>query len=112
MKTQQLINNFWLLGAIGVFIAQPVRADVTRVTEVQLNPNQSSIELILKTVNSKYVQVFTSNSGNKFVADITNTQLLLSTQNNSFYQNNPTEEIASISVTPLAANSIRVIVSS
>lgn len=110
MKTQQLINNFWLFGAIGVFIAQPVRADVTRVTEVQLNPYKSSIELILKTVNSKYVQVFTSNSGNKFVADITNTQLLLSTQNNSFYRDNPTEKIASISVTPLAANSIRVIV--
>ena len=110
MKTQQLINNFWLFGAIGVFIAQPVRADVTRVTEVQLNPNKSSIELILKTVNSKYVQVFTSNSGNKFVADITNTQLLLSTQNNSFYRDNPTEKIASISVTPLAANSIRVVV--
>lgn len=110
MKTQQLLNNFWLFGAIGVFIAQPVRADVTRVTEVQLNRNKSNIELILKTINSKDAQVFTSNYGNKFVADITNTQLLLSTPNNSFYQDNPTQEIASISVTRLAANSIRVIV--
>lgn len=110
MKAQQLVNSFWLFGTIGVFIAQPVRADVTKVTDVQIASNKSSIELILKTINSKYTQIFTTNSGNKFVADITNTQLLLPAQKNYFHQDNPTEEITSISVTPLNANSVRVIV--
>jgi vitamin B12 transporter len=110
LKPQQLFNSFWLVGTIGVLTAQPVKADVTQVTAVQLQPTLNGIQVILKTKNGKFSQVFTSKSGNKFIVDIINTQLRLPTQSNTFQQNNPTQQIASVSVTSLNSNSIRAIV--
>lgn len=107
---QQQINSFWIAGAIGVLVAQPVRADVTRVTAVRLNPTSNGIQVILETANGKSSQVFVSSYADRFVADIINTQLNLPTQGNTFRQDNPTAQVASVSVSALDANSIRVVI--
>lgn len=108
MKPQQLLN-ICLVGTIGVLIAQPVRADVTRVTNVQLNPTPNGIQVILETANGKSSPVFISNYSDRLVADIVNTQLI-PRQGNTFRQENPTEGIASVSVSSLDTNSIRVVI--
>ena len=109
MKAQYLLNSFWLVGTIGVLVAQPVRADVIQVTGVQVKPTQNGIEIILQTASGKSSPVFISNYSDIVVADIVNTQLLL-TQGNTFRQDNPTDQIASVSVSSLDTNSIRVVV--
>ena len=88
MKQRQLLNIF-LFGTVGVFVAQPVRADVTRVTNVQLNPTPNGIQVILETANGKSSPVFISNYSDKLVADIVNTQLSLPSQGNTFRQDTP-----------------------
>ncbi len=108
MKPQQLLN-ICLVGTIGVVIAQPVRADVTRVTNVQLNPTPNGIQVILETANGQSSPVFISNYSDRLVADIVNTQLI-PRQGNTFRQENPTEGIASVSVSSLDSNSIRVVI--
>lgn len=110
MKAQHLLNSFWLVGTIGVFTAQPVRADVIQVTAVQLKPTQNGIEIILQTASGKSSPVFISNYSDRVVADIVNTQLRLPTQGNTFRQDNPTDQIASVSISSLDTNSIRVVV--
>jgi type IV pilus assembly protein PilQ len=104
-------------GLGGLFVAgtvllatQPVWAQATQVTNVQLNPTTGGMELILKTANGERPQIFTVNRPNAFVADITNTQLRLP-QGNSFRQDNPAPGIASIVVTQMDANSVRLVVS-
>jgi vitamin B12 transporter len=110
VRQQQLLNSFWLAGAVAVLVAQPVRADVTQVTAVRLNRTPSGIQVILETAGGTSSQVFTSSYGHTFAVDIINTQLRLSDDNNTFRQDNPTDEVAWVSVTSLDATSIRVVV--
>ena len=108
---KQLHGNSFILGtAAFVFLAaQPVWAQISQVTNVQLNPVNGGISVALKTSSGSRPQVFTTKRGKALVADVINTQLRLP-QGNSFRQDNPAPGIASVEVSQLDANSIRVTV--
>ncbi|MEH1864910.1 MAG: AMIN domain-containing protein [Nostoc sp.] len=108
---KQLHGNSFILGtAAFIFLAaQPVWAQISQVTNVQLNPVNGGISVALKTSSGSRPQVFTTKRGKALVADIINTQLRLP-QGNSFRQDSPAPGIASVEVNQLDANSIRVTV--
>ncbi|MEH2142753.1 AMIN domain-containing protein [Nostoc sp.] len=108
---KQLHGNSFILGtAAFVFLAaQPVWAQISQVTNVQLNPVNGGISVALKTSSGSRPQVFTTKRGKALVADVINTQLRLP-QGNSFRQDSPAPGIASVEVSQLDANSIRVTV--
>jgi type IV pilus assembly protein PilQ len=108
---KQLHGNSLILGATAfVFLAaQPVLAQITQITDVQLNPVSGGISVVLKTSSGSRPQVFTTKRGKALVADIINTQLRLP-QGNSFRQDNPSPGITSVEISQLDANSIRVMV--
>jgi type IV pilus assembly protein PilQ len=96
------------LGAIA--LVQPAWAQSTAITNVEVISSGGGIQLVLQTSGGEAPQVFTINRGNDVVADLVNTTLKLR-EGGSFRQNNPAPGIASIVVTPLDSNSVRVIVS-
>ncbi|MBE8992039.1 AMIN domain-containing protein [Nostoc sp. LEGE 12450] len=108
---KQVHGNSFILGtAAFIFLAaQPVWAQISQVTNVQLNPVNGGISVALKTSSGSRPQVFTTKRGKALVADIINTQLRLP-QGNSFRQDSPAPGIASVEVNQLDANSIRVTV--
>ncbi|MGJ5674527.1 MAG: AMIN domain-containing protein [Nostochopsis sp.] len=100
-----------ILGATTIvfLVAQPVKAQVMQITDVQLKTLNSGVNVVLKTSAGSSPQIFTTHKGKTLVADIINTQLRLP-QGNSFRKENPIPGIASIQVTQLDTNSIRVLV--
>jgi type IV pilus assembly protein PilQ len=108
---KQLHGNSLFLGtAAFVFLAaQPVWANTTQITDVQLNPVNGGINVVLKTSSGSRPQVFTTKRGNTLVTDIINTQLRLP-QGNNFRKDTPASGIASVEISQLDANSIRVVV--
>ncbi|MBD2514866.1 AMIN domain-containing protein [Nostoc sp. FACHB-973] len=108
---KQLHGNSFILGtAAFVFLAaQPVWAQIAQVTNVQLNAANGGVSLVLKTSSGSRPQVFTTKRGKSLVADIINTQLRLP-QGNNFRQESPAPGIASVEVSQLDANSVRVTV--
>ncbi|MCV3213522.1 AMIN domain-containing protein [Plectonema radiosum NIES-515] len=103
-------NSFILAAAAFVFVAvQPVSAQTSEITDVQLNPVDGGINVVLKTSSGSRPQVFTTKRGKSLVADIINTQLRLP-QGNSFRQDNPAPGITSVAINQLDTNSIRVTV--
>ncbi|MDZ8188353.1 MAG: AMIN domain-containing protein [Nostoc sp. ChiSLP02] len=108
---KQLHGNSLILGtAAFVFLAaQPVWAEIAQVTDVQIKPANGGVGVVLKTSSGSRPQVFTTKRGKSLVADIINTQLRLP-QGNSFRQDSPAPGIASVEVTQLDANSVRVTV--
>lgn len=92
-----------------VVVAQPVRADVNKITAVELNPTKEGIEVILNATDNKPLQVFMSSYGNTFVVNIVNTQLQLP-DSKVFRQENPIAGIAAVTVNASGTNSIRVVV--
>ena len=108
---KQLHGSNLVLGvATFVFLAaQPVWADSTKITGVQLKQVESGINLVLRTSSGLRPQIFTTTRGKALVADIINTQLRLP-KGNSFHQDNPAPGITSVAVNQLDANSIRVVV--
>jgi len=108
---KQLHGNSFIFGAAAfVFLAaQPVSAQTSEITDVQLNPVDGGINVVLKTSSGSRPQVFTTKRGKSLVADIINTQLRLP-QGNSFRQDNPAPGITSVVINQLDANSIRVTV--
>lgn len=106
----QLLQGFGLATAVTtVLVAQPVFAQVIQVTEVQINPTDAGIEIILETPAGEQLQVLPRIDGNTYIADIPNTQLRLPSSN-TFRQDNPVAGITAVTVTNQAANSIRVTV--
>jgi len=108
---KQLHGNSFILGSAAfVFLAaQPVWAQISEITDVQLNPVNGGISVALKTSSGSRPQVFTTKRGKTLVADIINAQLRLP-QGKSFRQDSPAPGIASVEVNQLDANSIRVTV--
>ena len=97
-----------LLGSTaGVLMAPAVLAQVSEVTDVQINAQDGGIEVVLETTDGDRPQIFTVNRGNSLVADVINTQLALP-GGNGFLENDPAPGISSIAVTQLDSNSIRV----
>lgn len=109
MNQQQRAGCLGLAGFVVVVVAQPVQADTVKVSALEINPTRQGIEIVLKTRDSKPLQVFTSSYRNTFVANVLNSQLQLPS-GNRFRQEKPMEGIAYITVTSLNANSIRIVV--
>jgi type IV pilus assembly protein PilQ len=95
--------------AYALLVTQPVLAQTSQITDVQLNPADGGISVILKTSSGNSPQVFTTKRDKSLVADVINTQLRLP-QGKSFRQENPAPGIASVEVNQLDANSVRVTV--
>jgi len=85
------------------------QASPAQITGVQLNPTPEGLEVLLETTAGASTLVQGSQQGNRFIAEISNAQLALPT-GDSFRQENPTEQIALVTVAPLDANRIQVVV--
>ncbi|AKG22435.1 type IV pilus secretin family protein [Calothrix sp. 336/3] len=109
MKQLHGRNVIFAATTIAIFATQPVMAQVSQVTNVQIKQVDGAINIVLKTSTSTRPQVFTTQRGKTLVADLINTQLRLS-QGNNFREDNPMPGIASVEVSQLDANSVRVIV--
>ena len=109
MKLQPLLSGLLLTGSVAVLVAMPAKADVVQVTDVQLKPTATGLEIILKTASGASPQVFTTSYNQTLLIDVSNAQLKLP-EGQEFYSDNPIEGITSVTVTPLYTNSIRVTV--
>ena len=109
MKRHFGFGNLFVGGALIALAAQPVEAAATVITGVELSPTEAGLELILETEAGDDPQIFAVSQGNTLRADITHTQLRLS-EGESFTQSDPAPGIESISIAPLDANSVRIIV--
>jgi len=84
-------------------------ASPVQITGVQLVPTPEGIEILLETPTGASTLVQSSQQGNRFIAEISNAQLALPT-GDRFRQENPTEQIALVTVAPLDANRIQVVI--
>jgi len=85
-----------------------IAADITQVTNVQLNPAANGMDIVLQTkAGSKPPQVFNTNRGNTWNAYVFNTRLA---NNQPYRQNNPAPGIASIAVIPAGKDGVQVTV--
>lgn len=103
--------RFFVPGAAACILlaAQPVLAQITQVTDVQLNPIQGGISVILRTGTKNSPQVLSTRKGKSLVANIVNAQLRLPKGGN-FRQENPAPGIAVIEIKQLDTNNMQVIV--
>jgi len=83
--------------------------EVARVTGVRLIPTADGLEILLETTDGPSTLVRTFQSEQGLIAEITNAQLALP-EGDSFRQENPTEQIASVTVAPLDANRLQLVV--
>lgn len=109
MNKMHLVSCVGLTGIAVATVAQPVRADVVKVTAVEIQPTASGTEIVLKTTPNKSPQIFTSSFGKTFVANVVNTQLEIADRNN-LRQINPVKGIAAVTVSETGANSLRIVV--
>lgn len=107
-RSQQLLSSLGVAGVTSALIAQPVyAANIAQVTGVRLNPTSQGIEVVLETEDGRALQVFTTSFGDTLQADVITAQLRLP-GGNEFRRDNPAAGIASVTVTPLDSNSIRI----
>jgi len=96
-------------GAAVILIAQPVKAQVISITNVQLVSTEQGLEVVLEVPTGAGLDVSTSRTQNTVIADIKNVQLILP-GGKPFEQANPAPGIGSVTVIPLDASSVRVTV--
>ncbi|MEG4380988.1 AMIN domain-containing protein, partial [Microcoleus sp. M2_C6] len=107
-RSQKLLNSLGLAGVVSAVVAGPVCAsNIAQVTGVRLNPTSEGIEIILDTEDGRPLQVFSASFGETLQADVITAQLRLR-GGNEFRQDKPAAGIASVTVTPLDNNSIRI----
>jgi len=109
LKRPQLIPGILLTSSVAVMVATPATAEVVQVTGVRLNRTDGGLELILETASGASPQIFTTSSENSLIIDVLNAQLALP-DGDEFRQENPTEEIAEISLIQLTPNNIQVVI--
>lgn len=107
MKYSRLLNCLWITGISTALVAQAAHAQVAQITGVQVNPTTGGLEILLETTAGASTLVQSSRTDDRFVAEISNAQLALP-EGNTFRQENPTEQIQSISITPLDQNRVQV----
>lgn len=103
------LSSFLTSSVVLAVAAQPGLAANATITGIQVNRSGSGLEIVLKTQDGEAANVFTVNQGNTLRADITRTQLSLP-DGNQFQQMNPAPGIASVTLSPLDANSVRLTV--
>ena len=96
-------------GALVAAIAQPGLAVTATITGVRVNPTPGGVEIVLDTQDGEAANIFTINQGNTLRADITRTQLALADAG-QYQQLDPAPGIASLTIAPLDANSVRLTV--
>ncbi|WP_107666508.1 TonB-dependent siderophore receptor [Cyanothece sp. BG0011] len=107
MKLNNVVSGV-LWGAMAVCIAPSVQAQIS-VTNIQINPTDGGLEIILETPPGAEPAIFSGSFGTTFFAEISNAQLNLLTGGN-FLQENPTEGVESIRVTQLPNNVVEITV--
>ncbi|MEH2404053.1 TonB-dependent receptor plug domain-containing protein [Nostoc sp.] len=86
-------------------------AEVVQVTQVNANPTNIGVEVILQTSKGEQLQVTNRSAGNSFIADIPNAQLRLPNGDAfTFRSEKPLAGITEITVNNFDANTIRVTV--
>jgi iron complex outermembrane receptor protein len=104
------LGSLWASASlVTLVVAHPAQASVTQVTDIRFNVTGNGVEIILETSDGRTPQVFTSQYGAIWVADVINAQLQLPDAT-SFEETDPITGIEMISVKPLDANSIRITV--
>ncbi|NCJ05935.1 TonB-dependent siderophore receptor [Synechococcales cyanobacterium C] len=78
---------------------QRIAQSLTQVTDVQVNPTDTGVEVILETAEGQLAAPITSVVGNALIADIPNAVLALP-EGEEFTAASPAEGIALVSVTP------------
>jgi len=107
-RSQKLLSSLGLAGVVSALVAGPACAsNIAQVTGVHLNPTSEGIEIILDTEDGRPLQVFTASFGETLQIDAITAQLRLP-GGNEFRQDKPAAGIASVTVTPLDNNSIRI----
>ncbi|MDV3348398.1 TonB-dependent receptor [Leptothoe sp. LEGE 181152] len=97
-----------IASAITVAIAQPVYAQTSIITAVQLTQTDTGLSLTLESPTEAPLQTFINRSGdNTIVVDVVDAQLQTS-EGDTFQQDNPATGIESITVKSLATNRIQV----
>lgn len=97
-----------LAATVALVVVQPASAAPNQVTDVQVSPNSTGIDVVLKTQSTgdKMPQVFNTNRGNTWTAFVFNTQLA---SNQLQRKDNPAPGIASVTVSPVS-NGVQVTV--
>lgn len=109
MQNLFTLGRYLGTGAVVVLIAQPAHAQVISITGVQLVPTEQGLELVLEVPSGTELDVSSSRTGNTFIADISNTQLILP-GGKPFEQANPVPGVSSVSVIPVSNTQVRVTV--
>jgi iron complex outermembrane recepter protein len=109
MKIQPLLPGLLLTGAVTVLGVQPAWAQVTQLTDVQLEATPSGLKVILQTADGSSPQVSTSSDNQTLLIDVSNAQLNLPS-GEPFRRDNPVAGITAVTVTPLDNNRVRVAV--
>lgn len=107
MKLNNVVPGL-LTSAIAVCIAPSVQAQIS-VTNIQINPTDTGLEIILETPPGQDPAIFSGSFGTTFFAEISDAQLNLLT-GEEFRRENPTEAIESISVVQLPNNVVEITV--
>ncbi|NEQ32582.1 MAG: AMIN domain-containing protein [Leptolyngbya sp. SIO4C5] len=95
--------------AVVAIAAQPAQAAATLITNVEISSTADGVALVMETEAGNEPRIFTINQGNEFRADLVNTQLRLP-ESTRFFQDNPAPGVASVDITPLDTNSVRITV--
>ncbi|MEM7714755.1 MAG: TonB-dependent siderophore receptor [Cyanobacteria bacterium P01_A01_bin.68] len=90
-------------------LAQNNSTSSVKITGFKINSTDKGIEVILETVNARNLQPVAKSQGNSLIADIKNAVLSLP-DGKDFQVENPAEGIASVTVTQVDANNIRLTV--
>src|SRR6476469_5138188 len=107
-RSQKLLSSLGLAGVVSALVAGPACAsNIAQVTGVRLNPTSEGIEIILDTEDGRPLQIFSGSFGETLQVDVITAQLRLP-GGNEFRQDKPAAGIASVTVTPLDNNSIRI----
>jgi hypothetical protein len=91
-------------------VPQIAQASTVKVTNVQINPTSSRLEIVLETAEGRSLQIDTSKfriEGNNLIVDIPNAVLAIADQK-EFSAANPTAEISQINITQLDANTLQI----
>lgn len=84
-------------------------AALVQITGVRLASTPEGLEIVLETPSGAATLVQSARQGNRLIAEISNAQLALPA-GDSFRQENPTEQIALVTVAPLDATRIQIVV--
>lgn len=109
LKRQQVFPSFLIASAVSVMVAAPAFSQIIQVTGVRVQATANGVEVILETESDTVPQVSTTTRDKTLVTNIFNTQLQLP-ESQEFRQENPAAGIASVTVTQVSPNTIRVTV--